>query len=173
MKKGMETQSKAGASKAPANKFTRFYNFLANMGLVIRDDPPKAIDMTGREWGEAVDGLALSVRELPREDPRQVAGISVVMKNDGAAAKKFRAAPWIFFYQVEGLELAPYGRQLMSPERKGKDVEINLGAGGAIETDLPIATLYSMRAAGEYRIRLSCRLPDDTVLRSNEIAVRV
>ena len=44
------------------NKFIRFYNFLANMGLVLRDDPPKVIDMTGREWGEVVDGLALSIR---------------------------------------------------------------------------------------------------------------
>lgn len=169
----METQSKAGASKAPVNKFTRFYNFLANMGLVIRDDPPKVIDMTGREWGASVDGLALSIRELAREDPRQVAGISVLMKNDGAVAKKFTAPPWIFFYHVEGLELAPYGRQLMSPERKGKDIEINLGPGDAIETDLPIATLYNMRAAGDYRIHVSCRVPEDVTLRSNEIVVRV
>src|SRR5580658_7628835 len=94
------------------NKFIRFYNFLANMWLVLRDDPPRVIDMTGREWGEPVDGLALSVRELKREDPGHVAGISVVlknaMKNGGAQPKTLEVPPWIFYYEVEGLELTPY-----------------------------------------------------------------
>jgi hypothetical protein len=155
------------------NKFTRFYNFLANMGLVIRDDPPKVIDMTGREWGESADGLALSVRELKREDPLQVAGISVVMKNGGTAAKTLTIPPWIFFYQIEGLELTPYGHQLMSPERRGKNIHVTLGPGDAIETDLPIARIYDMRNSGAYQTRVSCRLPDQTPLRSNEITVRI
>ena len=156
-----------------ASKFTRFYNFLANMGLVIRDDPPKVIDLTGREWGEAVDGLALSIRELKREDERQVAGISVVMKNSGAQAKTMSAPPWVFFYNVEGLELSPYGRQFMSAGPKVKNVEVTLGTGDAIETDLPVGTIYNMRAAGSYRVRVSCEVPAGSVLRSNEIVVRV
>ena len=155
------------------NKFTRFYNFLANMGLVLRDDPPKGIDMTGREWGEPVDGLALSIRELKREDTLQVAGISVVIKNGGVAPKTLTIPPWLFFYQVEGLELAPYGREVMSPGRKGKDTEVTLGPGDAIETELPIARIYNMRTERAYRIRISCRLPDEKLLRSNEIIVPV
>jgi hypothetical protein len=155
-----------------ANKFFRFYNFLANMGLVLRDDPPKVIDMTGREWGAAVAELALSIRELKREDPRQVAGISVVMKNEGTRPRAFNVPPWIFFYEIEGLELTPYGRQLMSPDRKGRNVEISLGPGDAIETDLPVATIYNLRAPGDYKVRVTCRLPDQTVLRSNEIPIR-
>jgi hypothetical protein len=156
-----------------ANKFTRFYNFLANMGLILRDDPPRVIDMTGREWGEAVDGLALSIRELPRDDARQVTGISVVMKNEGTAQRALTVPPWIFFYEIEGLELTPYGRQLLSPNRKGKNIDVTLGPGDAIETELPIATLYNIRASGNYEIQVSCRLPDQASLRSNAISVRV
>jgi hypothetical protein len=156
-----------------ANKFIRFYNFLANMGLVLRDDPVKVIDLTGREWGAVADHLTLSIRELPREDSRHVAGISVVMKNDGTDARTLSIPPWIVFCEIEGLELTPYGRRLMSPDHKGKNVGIKLDPGAATETDLPIATVYNMRSAGEYRIQVSCRLPDGTVLRSNEITIRV
>jgi hypothetical protein len=156
-----------------ADKFKRFYNFLAKMGLVIRDDPPKVIDMTGREWGEAAEGLALSIRELKREDPGQVAGISIVMKNGGTNPKTFQVPPWIFSYKVDGVDLSPYGRQLMSSDQKVKNIEVSLGPGDAIESDLPVATLYNMRAAGSYKIGVSCRLPDETILRSNEIVIRV
>jgi hypothetical protein len=156
-----------------ANNFTRFFNFLANLGLVIRDDPPRVIDMTGREWGGPVDGLALSVRELKREEPRQVAGISVVIKNGGTHPKILDVPPWIFYYEIEGLELSPYGRQSMNPDRKAKNIEVTLRPGDAIETELPIATIYQMRAAGDYKVQVSCRLPDEGVLRSNEIVVRV
>jgi hypothetical protein len=156
-----------------ANKFTRFYNLLANMGLVLRDDPPKVIDMTGREWGEPVVGLALSVRELKREELGRVAGISVVMKNAGTHPKTLEVPPWIFYYEIEGLELTPYGRQSMNQDQKAKNIEVTLRPGDAIETDLPIATIYKIRAAGEYKIQVSCRLPDGSVLRSNEIIVRV
>jgi hypothetical protein len=161
----------------PVNIFTRFYNFLAKMGLVIRDDPPKVIDMTGREWGDPVDGLTLSIRELQREDPTQVAGISVVMKydmkNGGAKLRTLTVPPWIFFYEIEGLELTPYGRQLMSPDRKSNNVDVTLRPGDAIETDLPIATVYTMRATGDYKVQVSCKLPDGKILRSNELTIRV
>jgi hypothetical protein len=160
-----------------ANKFTKFYNFLANMGLVLRDDPPKVIDMIGRDWGEtahgAAEGLALSIRELAREEPRQVAGISVVMKNGGSVPIVLTVPPWIFFYEIAGLELSPYGRQFLVSDQQEKRAEVTLGPGDAIETDIPLATLYNMRAQGDYTVHVSCRLPDGAVLRSNEITIRV
>ena len=149
------------------NKFIRFYNFLANMGLVLRDDPPKVIDLTGREWGEPAAGLVLSIRELRREDPGQLAGISVVMKNLGTDPRTLTVPPWIFFYKLEGLDLTPYGRQLMNPDHERKPVEVKLGPGEAIETDLPIAKIYSLRD----KLRVSCQLPDGTRLSSNEITI--
>jgi hypothetical protein len=155
------------------SKFTRFHNFMANLGLVIRDDPPKVIDMTGRVWGEPVDGLVLSIRELPREEERQVAGISVVMKNEGAEAKTMRVPEGIFFYRVEGLELSPYGRQFMNSQQKDKRIEVNPGPGEATETDLPLATIYNLKSAGNYNVRVSCELPGGALLKSNEITIRV
>jgi hypothetical protein len=143
------------------NKFIRFYNFLANMGLVLRDDPPKVIDLTGREWGESAGGLVLSIRE-------QVAAISVVIKNLGTDPRTLSVPPWIFFYQAEGLELTPYGRQLMSPDQKRQLVEVKLSPGEAIETELPIAKIYNLRD----KLRVSCQLPDGTLLRSNEITIQ-
>jgi hypothetical protein len=143
------------------------------MGLVLRDDPPKVIDMTGRKWGESVDGLALSIRELKREDPRHVAGISVVMRNRATGPRTLVVPPWIFFYKVGVLELTPYGRQLMSPDRKGENIEVTLGPGDAIETDLPITTIYDLRAPGDRKVQVSCHLPGQTILRSNEIIIRI
>jgi hypothetical protein len=153
------------------SKFTSFHNFMANLGLVIRDDPPKVIDMTNRVWGEPVEDLVLSIRELPREEERQVAGISVVMKNESAESKTMRVAEGIFFYRVEGLAPSPYGRQFMNSPQKDKTIEINLGPGEATETDLPLATIYNLKAAGNYTVRVACELPGGALLQSNQITI--
>jgi hypothetical protein len=148
----------------------RFYNFLANMGLVLRDDPPKVIDMTGREWGQPVDGLALSLREIPKEDPQQQTVLSVVIRNEGPEPKTFIVPGWLFFYELQlDAPLTAYGSQLLKPERKTERMEVTLAPGQAKETDLPAGVLYDMRASGHYGIKVSCRLPDGAVLTSNEI----
>ncbi len=143
------------------------------MGLVIRDDPPKVIDLAGREWGEPVDGLALSIRALPKEDPRQPAVLSVVIRNAGPAPKSFTAPGWMFFYRAEGLPLSAYGAQLLKPERRTEKIEVTLGPGEARETDLPVGALYEMRRAGDYPMRVSCELPDGQALRANLLGARV
>lgn len=158
---------------AATNPFLRFYTFLAKMGLVMLDDPPRIIDMAGREWGEAVDGLALSIRELAREDSRSVAGISVVMKNENAAEKTLTVPDWIHFFEIAGLDLSPYGKKVRESARTPGKTNVTLAPGGAIETDLPIGRIYDMRTPGDYSIQLSCRLPDGNPLRSNAIAIRV
>jgi hypothetical protein len=154
------------------NPFVRFYTFLAKMGLVIRDDPPKVIVMTGREWGEAVDGLVLSVRELAREDSRSFAGISVVMKNESATPRKLRVPAWIHYFQIDGLEPTPYGRSVLDSARTAKQTEVMIAAGAAVEAELPISRIYEIRAPGIYPLSVSCRLPDQRVLRSNTIEIR-
>jgi hypothetical protein len=162
---------------AIADRFIRVFNFLANMGLVIRDDPPKVIDMTGREWGPAIDGTALSIRTMPRDSARDPAVLSVVIRNNGAVQKRFTVPGWMFFYHAEvtrqdgsAAPLTAYGKQVLKPERQTEKIDVKLGPGDAQETDLPVAALYEMREGGPFKVVVSCLLPDGT-LRSNEIVV--
>lgn len=147
------------------------------MGLVIRDDPPKVIDMTGREWGPAVDGIALSIRAVPRDSPHDPSVLSVVIRNSGSAEKRFTVPGWMFFYHAEVIRkdgsaapLTAYGKQVLKPERQTEKTEVKLGPGDARETDLPVAALYEMREGGPFRVVVSCVL-SDSLLRSNEITV--
>jgi hypothetical protein len=157
-----------------ANGFTRVFNLLANMGLILRDDPPKVIDMKGREFGAAVDGLELSIREFPKEDPREQPVLSVVIRNREREKKIFTVPGWLFFYEVQiDAPLSGYGDQVLKPERKTERFEITLAANEAKETDVPLGLLYELRAGGEYRARVSARLADGAVLTSNEIVVGV
>ncbi len=55
----------------------------------------------------------------------------------------------------------------MNPDHKRQLVEITLGPGEPIETELPIAKIYNLRE----KFRLTCRLPEGTLLRSNEITI--
>lgn len=153
------------------NPFLRFYTFLAKMGLVMLDDPPKVIEMTGREWGEAVDGLALSIRELPRDESQTVVGISVVMRNTSAVAKQLSVQDWTRYFEIEKLELTPYGRKLFGDAARLKT--LTLDSAGAIEAELPIGRIYSMPSPGIYVIQVHCALaPDGRQLRSNTITIR-
>ena len=143
----------------------RFYNFLANMGLVLRDDPPKVIDMTGRQWGQSVDGLALSVREIPQEDPAQQTVLSVVIRNEGPEPKTLIVPGWLFFYELQlDAPLTAYGSQLLKPERRTERMEVTLAAGQAKETGSasrepsttcePAATTASKRCHAGYPTEL-------------------
>jgi hypothetical protein len=150
--------------------FRRFVNLLASMGLILRDDRPRVIDMTGREWGQTVAGLALSIREAGKEDPQQLPVLSVVIRNAGLGRKTFTVPGWLFFYRIETTApLTAYGRELLKPERRTEKLDVALGPGDATEADLPVCLLYEMRAPGTYRVRVSCQLPDGLTLRSNEI----
>jgi hypothetical protein len=149
-----------------ADKLYRFYNLLANMGLVLRDDPPKVIDMAGREWGETVDGLALSIRQIPQ------GVLSVVIRNNGPEPRTFIVPGWLFFYEIySNLTLTAYGRQLLAAARKTERIEVKLGPDEARETDLPLGALYDLRTRGDYRVRVSCKLQDGVVVVSNEIVI--
>jgi hypothetical protein len=142
------------------------------MGLIVRDDSPRMIDMTGREWGESLGGLALSVREGKKEDPQHLPVLSVVLRNAGPERKALTIPGWLFFYDIEiNAPLTSYGRELLKPDRKREKIDITLGPGDATETDLPIGLLFEMRAPGSYRVRVSCHLPDQLTLHSNGIDI--
>lgn len=163
---------------AIANSFERFYRFLANLGLVLRDDPPKVVDLTGRSWGPAVDGLALSIREIRRDEPGQQLVLSVVIRNELAEPRSFVIPGWLFFYNAEvmasgdtSVPLSFYGNKVLKAERKTERVEVSLGAGDAREVDLPVGALYAMRRGENYRVRVRSRLGEGALLASNEIEV--
>jgi hypothetical protein len=155
-----------------ASGFTRVFNLLANMGLILRDDPPRVIDMTGREFGAAVNGLELSIRESPKEDPGERAVLSVVIRNREREKKTFAVPGWLFFYDVQiDAALSGYGDQVLKPERRTERFEVTLAANEAKETDVPLGLLYDLGAGSDHRVRVSARLANGAVLTSNEIVV--
>ena len=147
---------------------------MGRMGLTLRGDPPRKIDMTGRIWGAPVNGIALSIREIAREDPEQLASVSAVMKNSGEKQIPLVIPGWLHFFKIHiEAPATRYGRALLRPERQTERLEITLGPGDATETDLPVGSLYELRRGKEYKVRVSCLLPGDLVLESNELVIRI
>ncbi len=98
----------------------RFLDFVGNMGLLARGDPPRVVDLTGREWGEAVNGFSLSARQVARQDADELPSVSVVLRNAGSAPQVFSVPGWMAFYQFrvlgpDGAEvpLSAYGSHLL------------------------------------------------------------
>lgn len=151
---------------------------MAGMGLIVRDDPPKVVDLTVREWGAAANGFVLSIRQTPNADPDAQEAISVVLRNVGDSARELTVPGGLFFYRLEiaaadgaPVSPSPFGRELLKPERNTERVELRLGPGAVTETQIPVGSIFSLRKKGTYRVRASCALPDGTVLQSNEIVV--
>jgi hypothetical protein len=148
-------------------------DFLGKMGLTLRGDPPRKIDVTHREWGEPADGVVLSIREIPRDEPEQLFSVSAVMKNSGQKQIPLEIPGWLYFYQIE-IEATPtpYGRSLLRPKHHKEPLRISLGPGDATETDIPIGSIYELRPGNEYKLKVTCRLPEDILLTSNELTIR-
>jgi hypothetical protein len=154
-----------------------FLTFLARMGLTVRDDPKKVVDIAGRTWGEPVDGVALSMQLKPKEDPDELAAVSVAIRNLGAAARTLRMRGWLGYFHLTIRDPAgadapftPYGRELMKPENAPSATEIELEPGEATEADIPIGSIYRMK--GTYRVQAWCETPEGGRAVSNEIELR-
>jgi hypothetical protein len=146
------------------------------MGLTVRDDPKKVVDIAGRTWGEAADGVALSLRLNPREDRDELPSVSVAIRNCGETPRVLRTRGWLNFFEVAVLdsagasaELTSYGRELRKPDRGQALSEIELGPGKAMEADIPIGSIFRMK--GRYRVQAFCETPDGGRAVSNEIEV--
>ena len=151
---------------------------MAKMGLSVRDDPPKVVDLTIREWGEARNGFELSILSLPREDPDALPRLSVVIRNVGQGEKRLAVPGWLFFYRTEVrqadgavIPLSPFGRELTKPDRSTERIEIGLAPGEFHETEIPIGSMFGLRAKGGYRVTVACQTGpgEDTV--SNQIQI--
>lgn len=147
------------------------------MGLSVKDDPRKVVDVAGRTWGEPVDGLALSALLKPKEDPDELPSVSVAIHNRGTQPRRLQMRGWLNFYEVsvlnsEGVQavLTSFGAELRKPERLPVPSEVMLPSGEATEADIPIASIFAM-PRGRYRVRVSCSAPERLV--SNEVEVEV
>jgi len=146
------------------------------MGLSVRDDPKKVVDIAGRTWGEPVDDIALSMQWKGKEDPDELPTVSVAIRNTGAATRTLRTRGWVDFFHVTARDssgadaaLTSYGRELMKPENARSHAEVELEPGEAVEADIPIGSIYRMK--GTYRVRASCATPAGERAISNEIDV--
>jgi hypothetical protein len=156
------------------NPILRFFDFLAKMGIMVRDDPPKVIDVAARTWGDAMDGFALSIEQIPHGDEDAPPSLSVVLRNVGDAAQTLEIPGWLHFYHFDlTAPLSPFGRELLKPERSSERLTVTLQPGETVDTQVPIGSIFTMKQKGEYRTRVSCTLPGGGALLSNTIAISV
>jgi hypothetical protein len=155
--------------------FRSFFDFMAKMGLSVRDDPPKVVDLTVRQWGPENGGLALSIAELPREDPAALPTVTVVIRNVGHERKDFTVPGWLFFYEAtvrlpDGslAAVSPFGRQILKPERRTERLDVSLAPGQFSDTEIPIGSIFNLRARGPYTVSVVC---ETLSLHSNEIVI--
>jgi len=144
----------------------------------VRDDEPKTVDVAGREWGEPAGGFAISIQQIRKEDPAQLPAISAAIRNVSGERKHFEIPGWLVFYTLEitgpdggRVGLTGFGRELLKPERHQGSIVVDLAPGQAVETDIPIGSIYDMRARGEYRIRAVAALPEGSVVVSRSTAI--
>ncbi|HWC00988.1 MAG TPA: hypothetical protein VG672_29980 [Bryobacteraceae bacterium] len=146
------------------------------MGLTVRDDPKKVVDVASRVWGEPVDGIALSLQLRAKEDPDELPAVSVAIRNVGQTARTLRTRGWLDYFDVAvrdssgaDAELTSYGRELMKPEHAQAPVEVELEPGKATEADIPIGSIYRMK--GAYGVQASCETPEGRRAISNKLEV--
>jgi hypothetical protein len=152
---------------------------MAKMGLGVKDDPKKVVDIAGRTWGEPAHDLALSVLLKPKEDPDELPAISVAIQNRNAVAQRLTTHGWLDFYRVSVTDpagaaaaMTPYGRELLKPERRQTLPDITLSPGEAIEADIPIGSIFQMRKRQQYAVQVSCEAPGGSRVTSNQISVQ-
>jgi hypothetical protein len=152
--------------------------YLARMGLSMRDDPPKVIDPAGRTWGRCVDGLALSIEPVNlREDARARSNISVVLRNTACEPRSLTVPGWLNFYRLHirdangnAATLSPFGAERLDSKHHHRVFRVTLAPDQISETQLPIASIFQLRPGVRYRAKVSCK-PDNHMLESNEIEI--
>jgi hypothetical protein len=154
---------------------------MARMGLAMRDDPPKTIDVSARAWGPSRDGFALSLDTVPlREDASVTSNLSVVLRNEGAVERKLSLPGWLFLYRVkitgpEGgdVPLSAFGREMLNTERGKERFDRTFPPEGMMDAQIPLGSLFDMRVPGEYRVEVSCEVAGVGELRSNPVTITI
>ncbi len=135
---------------------------MANLGLTVRDDPPRVIDVDARAWGEPVDGFVVSIQRI-------TGTLSVVLRNVGSSARTLNIPTWLSFFKIEiEAALTPFGRELS--KREPQFINPTIGPGELVETQIPLGSLFLLKPNERYRIQVSCTLPGGQTLHSNTIS---
>lgn len=155
-----------------------FFDLLAKMGLSVRDDPPKVIDLSLYTFGEPLDGLVLAVRQIPRADREAVPTVSLVLRNASETEKIFVVLGWLGFYRLHvhlpdgsPVSLTPFGRALAKPGRQQERLRVVLAPGAFHETEIPLGSIFSMRARTSYTVSATCSPSEGAPLESNRITL--
>ena len=148
------------------------------MGLSVRDDPKKVVDVAGREWGEPAEGLALSVLLSARKHEEEPASVSVAIHNRSPYAQRLLTRGWLSYFRVSvtsaggaPVAMTASARELMKPERLPAPAEVTLAPGEAVEADIPVGLLFEMRR-GLFQVQATCEAPGGAVVTSNQIPVK-
>jgi hypothetical protein len=138
---------------------------MAKMGLSVRDDPPRVINVAARQWGGTVDGFSLSIEQ-------NAESLSVVLRNVGAAPRTLTIPGWLSFFKIDiDAPLTPFGRELLKPERQKEAINPTIKPGEVAETQIPIGSLFDLKQSAVYRTQVSCTLPESQMLLSNTISI--
>ena len=161
--------------------FDGFMDFMARLGLSMRDDPVRVIDLAARTWGTTVDWAAVSIELIEQSDSEALPSVSAVLRNSGKVPVDLVVPGWLFFFSAtvvgpDGpVDLGPFGEQLLRPERRTERIEVHLQPGTGTEARIPIGQLFGLRAVASrrerYRVSVTCELPGGALVRSNEISV--
>jgi hypothetical protein len=162
-----------------------FVDFMAKMGLAVRDDPPKVIDFAARQWGPPANGWTLSVKAIPAAESGDSPSLSIVIRNVGPQTQTLTIAvskndrTWIHFYTVElqeangrAVPLAAFGRTALDPARRAELFEAELAPGAWNETVLPLGSFFNVRGNNNnLRAAASATLSPGLALQSNTTQV--
>ncbi len=148
---------------------------LANLGLVMRDTRAKNVarEWSGLSWGPEQEGFALSIRAIDQDK------IGVALKNTSSTKTEATLPNWLLFYHITIMQpdqslavFSPYGQGVLNTLQEQKPSVVEFAPEEMRTIDIPIAALFQMRLAGEYRITVTCPVPrpySKSVLQSNEL----
>jgi hypothetical protein len=145
--------------------FRAVYEWMARLGLVMKDDDPLEVRDPDRQWGPPAGSLVISAKAKGRR-------LSVVLKNTGTEEIRAEIPAWLFFYQLDisgSPPLSTFGEQTLDPGRSQRRTDLILQPGKPIEAEIPVDTLYDLGSA-PHRVKVSCDLAGVTVV-SNEVTI--
>ncbi len=145
--------------------FRSIYHWMALSGLMMKDDDPLEVRDPDRQWGPQSNGLMLSAKAKGKR-------LSVVIKNAGTQEIRETIPEWLFFYKLEITPMpaqTTFGKHALDPARSSRPVELVLTPNKAIESEIPVDSLYQL-GQGAYRVKASCEIAG-TRLVSNEVTI--